>query len=303
MERPRGRPGGIPCPGCPIYPHIRDEEFRFPSCELCHWPAIGTGEVHVWRCVYCRHVNEHGRCRPRISVALIRLAHLDPAAQRLQIVDARYGYYAAGAAGLAIVQPRPTAPFRGLDLRASAVGDLLFIWRELGAPFRVLDAPPHRRGPSPSARGGRPVFARATVAELPVLIVGGDRPYPHPLGLAELDPEPCSFSTRATRIACPCDQPPPCLHAQALYAHVVAPATAPWSPPGCRAQPAGGPDASGDGSGVVGATRKVTRSQATWLTTRAPIGMPAAARADQYAPATPAAPNRVKLPVATCAPA
>jgi hypothetical protein len=32
---------------------------------------------------------------------------------------------------------------------------------------------------------------------------------------------------------------------------------------------------------AVGATRKVSRSQATWLTTSAPMGMPAAASADQ----------------------
>jgi hypothetical protein len=86
---------------------------------------------------------------------------------------------------------------------------------------------PGRRRVAVEDREGRPVYARATVAGLPVLIVGGDRPYPHPLGLAEHDPEPCSFATRATRIACPCDQPPPCLHGQALYAHVVAPAVVP----------------------------------------------------------------------------
>jgi hypothetical protein len=73
----------------------------------------------------------------------------------------------------------------------------------------------------PHDRAGRPVFARATVASLPVLIVGGDRPYPYPLGLAEDDSEPCAFGSRATRIACPCDQPAPCPHGQALYAHVV----------------------------------------------------------------------------------
>jgi hypothetical protein len=60
-----------------------------------------------------------------------------------------------------------------------------------------------------------------------VLIVGGDRPHAYPLGLAEQDPEPCSFGSRATRIACPCDQPPPCVHGQALYAHVVSPAAPP----------------------------------------------------------------------------
>src|SRR6266567_4495190 len=45
--------GGIPCPGCPIYPHIPDGQFRFPSCELCHWPAIGVGSTHVWPCAFC----------------------------------------------------------------------------------------------------------------------------------------------------------------------------------------------------------------------------------------------------------
>jgi hypothetical protein len=74
------------------------------------------------------------------------------------------------------------------------------------------------------------VYARATVAGLPVLIIGGDRPYPYPLGLSEHDPEPCAFGSRATRIACPCDQPAPCLHGQALYAHVVTLVAAPPAP-------------------------------------------------------------------------
>jgi hypothetical protein len=76
------------------------------------------------------------------------------------------------------------------------------------------------------------VYARATVAGLPVLIVGGDRPYPYPLGLAEEDPEPCAFGSRATRIACPCAQFAPCLHGQALYAHVVSTILVPPVPAG-----------------------------------------------------------------------
>ena len=91
----------------------------------------------------------------------------------------------------------------------------------------------------PHDRVGRPVFARATVAGLPVLIVGGDRPYPYPLGLAEDDREPCAFGSRATRIACPCDQPPPCQHGQALYAHVVTLAHPAWRPAPALSRSAG----------------------------------------------------------------
>src|SRR5207249_2558120 len=54
--------------------------------------------------------------------------------------------------------------------------------------------------------------------------------------------------------------------------------------------------------GPVGARRKIQMSHATWLTTRAPIGIPAAARPDQNAPATDAAPISVAFPEATWAP-
>lgn len=199
MESSAIRPGGIPCPGCPIYAHIPDSQFRFPSCELCHWPAIGVGSTHVWRCAYCRHRNEHGLLRPRVIAALLLLADIDPAARQLDVVDPRYGRYPTPRARLSPRQPH--------------------------IPGRIGTSAPRgsRRGAAPD-RAGQPVYARATVAGLPVLIVGGDRPYPHPLGLAEHDPEPCAFGSRVTRIACPCEQPPPCLHGQALYAHVVSPA-------------------------------------------------------------------------------
>src|SRR2546428_341564 len=52
----------------------------------------------------------------------------------------------------------------------------------------------------------------------------------------------------------------------------------------------------------VGATRNVQRSHATWLTTSAPIGMPAAYSPPHAAPATFAAPSSVRLPVTRCAP-
>jgi hypothetical protein len=194
MERSGARPGGIPCQGCPIYPHIRDEEFRFPSCELCHWPAVGIGLVHAWRCAYCRHRNQHGQVRPRVAVTMLRLADLDPAAHQLEVVDVRYGHYAAGRAGLALVEPHPAGQqaHRDPDGCPGAVADLLLITRESGAPFRNFDSRSRelRRGPPSSGRAGRPVYARATAGGLPVLIVGGDRPYPHPLGLSEHDPSP-----------------------------------------------------------------------------------------------------------------
>jgi hypothetical protein len=281
--------GGIPCPGCPIYSHIPDEQFRFPSCELCHWPAIGVGSTHVWRCAYCRHWNEHGLLRPRVSAVLLRLADTDPAARQLAIADARYGRYLLppsrpsprsrtpgrpepgplpGVTGWTAGPTRPnrigaprwtaapgratlpwleTAPGRAAPAR-TAVPDRVSMPARVAGPDRVavparvagadqvavparVAAPGRRRVAGPE-RAGRPVYARATVAGLPVLIVGGDRPYPYPLGLAEDDPEPCAFGSRATRIACPCAQIAPCLHGQALYAHVVAPIVAPPLPAG-----------------------------------------------------------------------
>lgn len=246
--------GGIPCPGCPIYPHIPDEQFRFPSCELCHWPAIGIGSRHVWRCAYCRHWNEHGLLRPRVSAVLLRLESISPAARRLDVVDPRYGRYLIPQARHSPYQPRtphrPEIPGlsgtsrwpggrSGTGLGGVAHGGDagLGASRGGGSDGGVAHGSgtgrPGAAGGGGWARGaereraGRTVWARAAVAGLPVLIVGGDRPYAYPLGLAEQDPEPCSFGSRATRIACPCDQPPPCVHGQALYAHVVSPAAPP----------------------------------------------------------------------------
>jgi len=201
LLRARSRAAG-PCPGCPIYPHIPDRELRFPSCELCHWPAIGVGRVHRWSCAFCRHVNEHGSLRPRVSVALLRLASVDATALRLEVADARYGYYLASPPRWAAYRPR-------IHRRAN---------RPVSGCRRPAPRMVRRRAP---AGNRQPVYARATVAGLPVLIIGGDRPYPHPLGGNEPAPGFSSLGSRATRIACPCDQPPPCLHAQALYAHVV----------------------------------------------------------------------------------
>jgi hypothetical protein len=254
-----------PCPGCPLYPHIRDRDLRFPSCELCHWPAVGLGRAHIWRCASCRHVNEHGSVRPRVSVTLLRLATVDAAALRLGVADARCGRFAAQLRITTQQRPR--------------------IHRRVGGPGGGHSRPPSRIAyRRPRVAGGPPVYARATVAGLPVLIVGGDRPFPHPLGGNETAAG--SLGSRATRIACPCDQPPPCLHGQALYAHIVS-----RVPPAPRRPHAGGdadrglqaeawtdPSAS---LGAVGASRKVSRSQPAWLTIRAPMGMPAAASADQ----------------------
>jgi hypothetical protein len=188
------------CPGCPVYPHIPDRDLRFPSCELCHWPAVDLGRVHVWRCAGCGHVNQHGSLRPRVSIGLLRLATIDAAALLLEVGDARCGRYLASAPGPVACRPR--------------------IRPRTGGPGGGC-ARPGRRMVRRRAARGRPLYARATVTGLPVLIVGGDRPHPHPLGGNEPTASPGSLSSRVTRIACPCDQPSPCLHAQALYAHVV----------------------------------------------------------------------------------
>jgi hypothetical protein len=247
MKRAANHHDGGPCPGCPIFPHIPDRQFRFPSCELCHWPAVGAGAAHAWRCVACRHWNEHGHLRPRVAAVLLRLADLDLAALRLEVVDPRYGIYLAARAGC---QPCPSKRWRrrqavalpsrrrgggvgggGLGGARGADGNGPRGKRRGGARVRGIGGgrgagpggptgPGRQRG-AVHDRVGRPVFARATVDGLPVLIIGGDRTFPYPLGLAENDREPCTFGSRATRIACPCDQPPPCLHGQALYAHVV----------------------------------------------------------------------------------
>jgi hypothetical protein len=187
----------------------------------------------------------HGSLRPRISVALLRLAAVDTAALGLEVSDLRRAHF---------FMPLPHSGDHRPRIRP----------RVNGPPGNVHPPGRDRRRPaSPTARrrarpGRRPVYARATVDGLPVLIVGGDRPYPHPLGGNEphLGPgsaggnEPYlgpgsaggdaprrgpgssggdapwprvgSLCSRATRIACPCDQPSPCLHAQALYAHVLA---------------------------------------------------------------------------------
>src|SRR6266536_5280566 len=223
MKGVTNRPGGIPCPGCPIYPHIPAEQFRFPSCELCHWPAIGVGSTHVWRCAYCWHRNEHGHLRPRVSAVLLRLAEIDAAAYRLAVVDLRYGHYLLPRTRPSPCQPR--TPWRPGITALSGPPE----WTS-GSRRTSGIGGAERRRVAGCDRAGRPVYARASVAGLPLLIVGGDRPYPYPLGLAEHDPEPCAFGSRATRIACPCDQAAPCLHGQALYAHVVTPIAAPPAP-------------------------------------------------------------------------
>jgi len=159
-------------------------------------------------------VNEHGSLRPRISVALLRLAAVDAAALRLRVADVRCGRYPS-------VPRRPAAHRPRIHPRSNGPGG-----HQRAAARLVRDR---------VRAGGQPVYARATVAGLPVLIVGGDRPYPHPLGGNEPAPSPGSLSSRPTRIACPCDQASPCLHAQALYAHVVS--RVPRLPPGAPVAP------------------------------------------------------------------
>src|SRR6266540_3446482 len=68
------------------------------------------------------------------------------------------------------------------------------------------------------SRVSRP--ARELVA-LAIPLVGGDGSDPYPLGLAEHWAELRSVGRWVTRVACPCGQEPPCIHAQALYAQVV----------------------------------------------------------------------------------
>src|SRR6266540_1267824 len=70
-------------------------------------------------------------------------------------------------------------------------------------------------------RSERPLYVRGTVRRHPVLLVGGDGSDPYPLGLAEHWAELRSVGRWVTRVACPCGQEPPCIHAQALYAQVV----------------------------------------------------------------------------------
>ncbi len=203
QEGDRGALGAFPLGrALPRLSGLPARDLRFPSCELCHWPAVGVGRTHVWRCASCRHVNEHGSMRPLLSVALLRLATVDAAALRLEVADTRYGHVLAPPL-------RPVAQRPRIRPRANAPG----IGSRRPAPRMV-----RRRV---RVGRGRPVYARAAVGGLPVLIIGGDRPYPRPLGANEPPPGRGSLGSRATRIACPCRQPSPCVHAQALYAHVV----------------------------------------------------------------------------------
>src|SRR5919198_862679 len=48
---------GRVCAGCPIVPGVPDRAIRYPTCEICRWPAVGVGPVHAWRCAFCRHWN------------------------------------------------------------------------------------------------------------------------------------------------------------------------------------------------------------------------------------------------------
>jgi hypothetical protein len=36
------------CQGCPMVAGVPDHAVRFPTCEVCRWPAIGLGPVHAW---------------------------------------------------------------------------------------------------------------------------------------------------------------------------------------------------------------------------------------------------------------
>ena len=51
------------CEGCPTVPGVPDHAMRYPTGEVCRWPAVGIGQVHAWHCRFCRHWNEHGTGR------------------------------------------------------------------------------------------------------------------------------------------------------------------------------------------------------------------------------------------------
>jgi len=188
----------VTCPGCPVIPGVVDRAVRWPSCELCRWPAVHLeGARHAWRCRVCGHANEHGHQRPREAVVRLRHRQLDPALLLAQVDGAQFGY------------PRVPRPGRRSPLAAA--------WsRSRVALGFTEEAGLRHREP--------PLYARAVVDRWPVLLVGGDAPAPLPLGCGDgvQTPERRSAASTATRTRCPCGEPAPCRHARALYLQVVA---------------------------------------------------------------------------------
>jgi hypothetical protein len=189
------RDRGNVCAGCPIVPGVPDRAILYPTCEVCRWPAVDAGPVHAWRCAFCRHWNEHGRRRPRTAAVTLQLRRVSDAAHELvgTAIPLVFGYPAAGGAA---------------------------VWRDVagntqGAAVRGFVESRRLR------RDRRPVYVRGRVAGHHVLLVGGDRADPYPLGLAEHWADLRSVGRWVTRVSCACGAPPPCVHAQALYAQVV----------------------------------------------------------------------------------
>jgi ribosomal protein L37AE/L43A len=190
-----GRDRGHVCAGCPIVPGVPDRAMRYPTCEVCRWPAVDVGPVHAWRCAFCRHWNEHGSRRPRSAAVVLQLRRVTQAAHELVgiAIPLVFGY--------------PTPP--GTE-----------VWRDVAGNTQSAAL----RGFVESMRlrrDRRPVYVRGRVAGHHVLLVGGDRSDPYPLGLAEHWADLRSVGRWVTRVSCPCGAPSPCVHAQALYAQVV----------------------------------------------------------------------------------
>ncbi|SRR6266545_3247210 len=188
--RRRGGQGSV-CAGCPVTPGVPDRAIRYPSCEVCRWPTVNLDREHAWRCPSCQHWNEHGSRRTYPAAVLLRLCDLSPAARALStsVVPLVYGYPALGAG----------------------------VWLDSdGYAMRGF----HERR---DLREGEeaPFFVRGEVAGHLVLLVGGDRVHAYPLGLAEHEGEFEHRTRWATRVSCTCAASAPCVHAQALYGHVV----------------------------------------------------------------------------------
>jgi hypothetical protein len=194
------------CPGCPMVPGVPDHAMRYPTCEVCRWPAVGIGRVHAWHCSFCRHWNEHGSSRPRSAAVMLQLSRVSEPARELKplAIPLVFGYSA----------PRDAEVWR------DAAGNTQ------GAAVRGFVESRRLR------RSERPLYVRGAVRRHLVLLVGGDGSDPYPLGLAEHWADLRSVRRWATRVACPCGQAPPCVHAQALYAQVVGMIEARRRPPG-----------------------------------------------------------------------
>jgi hypothetical protein len=191
----RARDRGNLCAGCPVVPGIPDRAVRYPACEVCRWPAVRLGAVHAWRCAFCRHWNQHGSRRPRSAAVVLQLRRVTGAARELVgiAIPLVFGYPVAHGAA---------------------------VWRDVagntqGTALRGFVESRRLR------RDRRPVYVRGRVVGHHVLLVGGDRADPYPLGLAEHSADLRAVGRWVTRASCPCGAPQPCVHAQALYAQVV----------------------------------------------------------------------------------